>query len=316
MAVRLSEEWFAICGGCEVTILDIGEPLLDVLEKVNIVHMPVLMDHKLFGQTGEGSEMEVPEAEVGLIAGGVRTEEHRKIAQEMRKKCKILIALGSCACSGGVPALANLYTTQELLEKVYRGSKTTDANGMPNQQIPSLTDRVYAVSEVVPVDMKLPGCPTTPEMVAGALIALLEGKPFSLPSKSVCDDCPTIREKKATSTLKRRLEAPTFIAGRPLNEMRCLMEQGILCHGPATRSGCGGSQGTPRCIRAYMPCEGCFGPLSDTANPMVDMMAALSSIGLDPKQIPDRAATFNRFAGAGRLRPAPRPVPGGTGPRR
>ena len=78
MAVRLSEEWFAICGGCEVTILDIGEPLLDVLEKVNIVHMPVLMDHKLFGQTGEGSEMEVPEAEVGLIAGGVRTEEHRK----------------------------------------------------------------------------------------------------------------------------------------------------------------------------------------------------------------------------------------------
>jgi F420-non-reducing hydrogenase small subunit len=84
------------------------------------------------------------------------------------------------------------------------------------------------------------------------------------------------------------------------------MEQGILCHGPATRSGCGGSKGTPRCIRAYMPCEGCFGPLSDTANPMVDMMGALSSIGLDPKQIPDRSATFNRFAGAGRLRPAPR----------
>ena len=55
--------------------------------------------------------------------------------------------------------------------------------------------------------MKLPGCPTTPEMVAGALTALLEGKPFPLPSKSVCDECPTIREKKATSTLKRRLEA-------------------------------------------------------------------------------------------------------------
>jgi F420-non-reducing hydrogenase small subunit len=234
----------------------------------------------------------------------------------MRKKCKTLIALGSCACSGGVPALANLYTTQELLEKVYRGNKTTDANGVPKEQIPPLTDRVYAVSEVVPVDMKLPGCPTTPEMVAGALTALLEGKPFSLPSKSVCDECPTIREKKATSTLKRRLEAPTFTPGRPLNEMRCLMEQGILCHGPATRSGCGGSQGTPRCIRAYMPCEGCFGPLSDTANPMVDMMGALSSIGLDPKQIPDRSATFNRFAGAGRLRPAPRPVPSGTGPRR
>jgi F420-non-reducing hydrogenase small subunit len=87
--------------------------------------------------------------------------------------------------------------------------------------------------------------------------------------------------------------------------MRCLMEQGYLCLGPATRSGCGGSDGVPRCIRAYMPCEGCFGPVSEKANPMVDMMGALSSIGLDPKQIPDRAATFNRFAGAGRLRPLP-----------
>ena len=126
MAVRLAEEWFAICGGCEVTILDIGEPLLEVLEQVQIVHMPVLMDHKLYGQTGEGTQMEIPEAEVGMIAGGIRNEEHKKIAQEMRKKCKTLIALGSCACFGGIPALANQYATEEMLEKVYRGSVTTD----------------------------------------------------------------------------------------------------------------------------------------------------------------------------------------------
>jgi F420-non-reducing hydrogenase small subunit len=170
-----------------------------------------------------------------------------------------------------------------------------------------LTDRVYALHEVVKVDAYLPGCPTTPEMVAGALLALLAGKPLpTLPSKSVCDECPTKREKKSVSTLKRRFEDPEFTPGAPLTEMRCLMEQGYLCLGPATRAGCGGSDGNPRCIRAYMPCEGCFGPLSEKANPMVDMMGALSSIGLDPKQIPDRAATFNRFAGAGRLRPMPR----------
>ncbi|HXZ28792.1 MAG TPA: hypothetical protein VEG08_12440 [Terriglobales bacterium] len=306
MAARLAEEWFAICGGCEVTILDIGEPLLDVLQQVQIVHMPVLMDHKLYGQTGEGTEMQIPEAEIGIISGGIRSEEHKKLAQEMRKKTKTLIALGSCACFGGVPALANQYQTEELLEKVYRGSKSTEANGLPHEQIPALTDRVYAVHEVVPVDVYLPGCPTTPEMVAGALLALLKGEPFPLPSKSVCDECPTKREKKAVSTLKRRLEAPEFTPGAPLGEMRCLMEQGLLCLGPATRSGCGGSEGVPRCIRAYMPCEGCFGPLSEKANPMVDMMGALASIGLDPKQIPDRAATFNRFAGAGRLRPLPK----------
>jgi len=306
MAARLAAEWFAICGGCEVTILDIGEPLLDILKQVQIVHMPVLMDHKLFGQIGEKEEMEIPEAEVGLISGGIRTEEHKKLAQEMRRKCKTLIALGSCACYGGVPALANLFATEEILNKVYRDSVTTDKDGIPSQDLPPLTDRVYAVSEVAPVDMMLPGCPTTPEMVAGALLALLEGRPFTLPGKSVCEECPLIREKKAVSVLKRRLEAAAFTPGRPLSEMRCFMEQGFLCVGPATRSGCGGSDGTPRCIRAYMPCEGCFGPLSEKANPMVDMMGALSTIGLDPKQISDRAATFNRFAGAGRLRPVPR----------
>lgn len=306
MAARLAEEWFAICGGCEVTILDIGEPLLDVLKQVQIVHMPVLMDHKLFGQTGERKEMEIPEAEVGLIAGGIRNEEHKKLALEMRKKCKVLIALGSCACFGGIPALANQYITAEVLEKVYRDSVSTESNGLPREEIPALTDRVYAVSEVVKVDMSLPGCPTTPDMVAGALTALLEGKPYTVSGKSVCDECPTRREKKAVSTLKRRLEGPDFVPGKPLSEMRCLMEQGFLCLGPATRGGCGGHDGTPRCIRAYMPCEGCFGPLSEKANPMVDMMGALSSIGLDPKQIPDRAATFNRFAGAGRLRPLPK----------
>ena len=306
MAARLAEEWFAICGGCEVTILDIGEPLLDVLKQVQIVHMPVIMDHKLYGQTGEKPEMEIPEAEVGLISGGVRNEEHKKIAQEMRKKCKTLIALGSCACYGGVPALANQYALGELLEKVYQGSVSTDKDGTPSQDIPPMTDRVYAVSEVVKVDLQLPGCPTTPEMVAGALLSLLGGAPFSLSGKSVCDECPTKREKKAVGTLKRRFEQPEFTPGAPLSEMRCHMEQGFLCLGPATRGGCGGSEGTPRCIKAYQPCEGCFGPLSEKANPMVDMMGALSSIGLDPKQIPDRAATFNRFAGAGRLRPAPK----------
>lgn len=307
MAARLAEEWFAICGGCEVTILDIGEPLLDVLKQVEIVHMPVLMDHKLFGQTGENAEMEIPVADVGLISGGIRNDEHKKLALEMRKKCKILIALGSCACCGGIPALANQYITEEVLEKVYRDSVSTEKNGLPKEQVPVLTDRVYAVHELVKVDAFLPGCPTTPEMVAGALIALLQGKPLpALSSKSVCDECPTKREKKAVSTLKRRLEGPEFTPGAPLNEMRCLMEQGFMCLGPATRGGCGGNETTPRCIRAYMPCEGCFGPISEKANPMVDMMGALSSIGLDPKQIPDRAATFNRFAGAGRLRPLPK----------
>lgn len=95
--------------------------------------------------------------------------------------------------------------------------------------------------------------------------------------------------------------------GQKLEDSRCFMELGYLCLGPVTKSGCGGSEKTPRCIKANMVCRGCFGPIRKEANPLVDMMSALSSIGLDPKLILDRAPTFQRYIGAqGRLRPLPK----------
>ncbi len=303
--VKVAEEWLATCGGCEVTILDLGEPLLEILPKLEFVHMPVLMDHKFFGQCGENSTLEIPEADVGIISGSIRNEENKHVAQELRRKVKTLIAIGSCANFGGIPALGNMYTNNQLMETVYRQSKTTDAGPNPATDIPPLTDRVYSVAEVVKVDLGLPGCPTTPEMVAGALMALLEGKPFTLAERSVCDECPVKREKKAVTKLKRPLENMQFTPGGKYEDVRCFMEQGFLCQGPATKTGCGGAAKTPRCVKAYMPCRGCFGPIRAGANPMVDMMGALSSIGLNPQEIEDRMATFNRYIGAGRLRPLP-----------
>ncbi len=304
--VRVAEEWLATCGGCEVTILDLGEALLDLLPKLEFVHMPVLMDHKYYGQTGEKTVLEIPEADVGIISGGIRTEENKQIAEEMRKKCKTVIALGSCANFGGIPALANMYPTSQIFDRVYRETKSTDPADNPTVDVPPFTDRVYSVSEVINVDVALPGCPTTPELVAEALTCLLEGKPFPLAERSVCDECPVKREKKAVTKIKRPLEKVEFTPGQKFEEIRCFMEQGFLCQGPATRSGCGGAEKTPRCIKAYMTCRGCFGPIRTGANPMVDMMGALSSIGLDPKEIEDRMATFNRFIGVvGRLRPLP-----------
>lgn len=304
--VRVAEEWLNICGGCEVTILDIGEPLLDLLPQIQFVHMPVLMDHKYFGQTGENTEMEIPEADIGIISGGVRNEKERHVATEMRKKCKTLISLGSCACFGGIPALANQYTVQDLCETVYQQSHTTDAAPTPTEDVPPLTDRVYAVDEVVKVDAYIPGCPTSPDIVVEALTALLEGKTFALPERSVCDDCPTKREKKAMSSVKRPLES-IVPPGQPIASSRCFMELGYLCLGSVTKAGCGGQEKVPRCIRAGMPCRGCFGPIRKGANPMVDMMGALSSIGLDPRSISDRSATLQRYTGAqNRLRPLPK----------
>ncbi|MFQ6136225.1 MAG: methyl viologen-reducing hydrogenase [Candidatus Hydrothermarchaeales archaeon] len=296
--VKVAEEWLAVCGGCEVTVLDVGEPLVDLLPQLEFVHIPVLMDHKYYGQIGEKTELEIPEADVGIISGGVRLEEHKHIAEEMRKKCKTIIASGACANFGGVPALGNMYNNEEIFDVVYRKTKSTDPGETPSVDIPPFTDRVYALDEVIKVDISLPGCPTTPELVAEALTALLEGKTFTLPEKSVCEDCPLTREKKALTALKRPLEQP--------QPERCLLELGYLCIGPATRTGCGGAEKVPRCIRANMPCRGCFGPIRVGANPLVDMMGALSAIGLDPKDIVDRRAMFNRYIGGqGRLKPLP-----------
>lgn len=308
----VAEEWLNICGGCEVSILDLGEKLLDVLPSLEFVHMPVLMDHKYFGQTGEKTELEIPEADIGMISGGIRNDKEKHVAEEMRKKCKTLIALGSCACFGGIPALANMYKLDDLYDKVYRDSKTTESGDTPSKDIPALTDRVYALDEVVNVDVHIPGCPMNPVIILEALGALLEGKPFELPERSVCDECPAKREEKSDVGLKRPLQDAQFTPGE-YDSMRCLNEQGILCLGPVTRSGCGkqysngnGEQAVPRCIKGYMPCRGCFGPIRKGANPLVDMMGALSSIGLDAKLVVDRRALLNRYIGGqNRLRPLP-----------
>ncbi len=315
MPVQVAAEWLNICGGCEVSILDIGEPLLELLPELEFVHMPVLMDDKYFGATGDRAQMEIPAADVGIVTGGIRNEKEKHVALEMRAKCKTIVALGSCANFGGIPAMANMWPVEELCEKVYRGSKTTEPGATPREGVPPLLDRVYAVDEVIKVDLGVPGCPPPPDWIQAALVALLTGKAFQLPEKSVCDECPTKREKKsAGGGIQRPLQPVQFAQDAPWEKTRCLMEQGVLCLGPVTRAGCSGVAAAdgdakvPRCIKGYMPCRGCFGPIRKGANPLVDMMTALSSIGLDAKQVPDRRALLNRYIGAqGRLKPIPQP---------
>jgi len=313
MPAKVAEEWLNICGGCEVSVLDIGDPLLELLPQLQFVHMPVLMDHKYFGQTGEGTALEIPQADVGILSGGVRNEKEKHVAEAMRASCKTLIALGSCACFGGIPAMANMWKLEELYDKVYRRSRTTESASTPSQDLPPLLDSVKAVDEIVKVDAYIPGCPTVPEIIAQALTAVLNGKPFALPERSVCDECPVKREKKASGgTLKRPLEDIAVKQGEPWENTRCFMEQGFLCLGPVTRAGCGtgseaeGGTKVPRCIKGHMTCRGCFGPIRKSANPLVDMMGALTSIGLDAKEVLDRRALLNRYIGAqNRLRPLP-----------
>lgn len=204
MAVKVASEWLNACSGCEISIVDMGERLLDILEVAQFVHLPALMDHKYFGQLGDGRYIEIPEADVGIISGGLRNEEHVEVARAFRKSCNTIIALGTCATHGGIPALANTYTNQEILERYY-GTETTDRPAaFPHENLPALLDTCQALDEEIDVDIYMPGCPPHPDHIFNALVALVEGRPPALPEKSVCDTCPTRREGKGALSGVRR----------------------------------------------------------------------------------------------------------------
>lgn len=299
MPVTVAEEWLNSCSGCEIAILNLGEALLDLLPELNFVHMPVLMDHKYYGPTGEGKHLEIPAAEVGIVSGGIRNAEHLEVAREMRGKCRTLVALGTCATHGGIPALINQFTNDDLLDRYYRGSETTDSAENPGDGLPELLDRTYALDEKIPVDIYLPGCPPHPDHIAALVTGLLRGEVPVLPGKSVCDTCPTRREGKGkVSRIRRFTESAEYNETEPLGTMHCLLEQGFLCMGPVTRGGCAGAGGeAPRCITARVPCRGCFGPVKHDGNPLLDMLNALVSNGIDVGTITDRSSLL-RFSGA------------------
>jgi F420-non-reducing hydrogenase small subunit len=311
MAVKVASEWLNACSGCEISILNIGDAILDLIpEKIELVHIPALVDSKYFGPLGDGDKLTLPKATVGMISGGVRNAEHKEVAEEMRDKVDILVALGTCATDGGIPAQVNMFSNEDVFEKVYGDCPTHAPAQAPTETIPQYTDHVTALDEVVKVDIHIPGCPPHPEWIADAILALLDGKTeWALPERSVCDTCPLIREKKsgAGAAIKRPLVNFEYNPDEPLDKMRCIMEQGYLCVGAVTRAGCAGKNGAaPRCISARQSCRGCFGPIRRGAKPLVDMMGALSSIGQDAKSVTDRRAMLNRFVGAhGNLRPLP-----------
>jgi F420-non-reducing hydrogenase small subunit len=302
MQVKVASDWLNSCSGCEISIVDMGERLLEVLKVARFVHLPALMDHKYFGQLGDGQHIEIPEADVGIISGGLRNEEHLEVAEAMRKSCDKIIALGTCATHGGIPALTNTYTNQAVLDRYYHTETTDPVDAYPGENLPQLLDSCMALDEKIKVDIYMPGCPPHPDHIFHALVALVKGRSPELPDKSVCDACPTRREGKgALDRVKRFLEAPAYgSADEPLDQMRCLLEQGFMCMGPVTRAGCGGDGILPRCISARVPCRGCYGPVRPDGNQRLDMLNALASNGIDLSSLPESVSLL-RFSGAHQL---------------
>lgn len=291
------ESLSAHCAGCEVAILDQGEELLNILGKISIVHAPMLMDHKYHSPESDVADLVFPKADVGIISGAIRTEEALGVAKALRESCSIIIANGSCACMGGIPALANLVPPAVLREGTSNLENPSEDGAF---ELPALTSRVAALNEVITVDMYLPGCPPPTHLFAAALQAVLDGTSFELPEDTVCNECPKTKEKSTIFT-DQGMQFPEML--RPLEqsslENRCLIEQGYFCMGAATRSGCGA-----RCTQVDVPCRGCMGPKRIGENPRVEMLGALSVYNYSLRDVHDRRACFNWFTGAhSNLRP-------------
>ncbi len=303
MSLKLCSEALSGCSGCEMSLLNTGGGSLSLFDKFEILHMPILMDHKYLCCDGGAWEIHIPKAGVGLISGGVRNEQHLRIAEEMRRQCDIIIAFGTCAAYGGIPALMNLFEDKDLFRRYYRSAEATDASPNPSQVIPPFLERTFALDEMIAVDFIIPGCPPHPDSITTALESIVQGKSPELPLLSVCDSCPTRREGKGSvHKIRRFVRNVRYQPDWPVSEMRCLLEQGYLCMGPVTLAGCAGMNGgPPRCIDVRVPCRGCHGPVRKGGNQLMDILNALASNGIDTKNLPDRLSSL-RFSGAhGRL---------------
>jgi F420-non-reducing hydrogenase small subunit len=283
--LKIAFYWAASCGGCEIAVLDINEKILDVVQIADIVFWPVAMDIKY----KDVEAMPDKYIDICFFNGSVRNSEQEHMAKLLRKKAKTLVAFGSCAQEGCIPGLANLHNRKEVLSKVYLESKSvSNPNGIIPQtetkvsegvlKIPEFYDTVKTLDQTVDVDYYLPGCPPPVKLIANAVDAIAKNElppkgSVLAPLKSVCDECPRKKENKRISKIYRVHEK----APEP---EKCLLEQGIICMGPATRSGCGA-----QCLTVDMPCTGCGGPCPNSPEQGAAMISALASIlGLEEEK--------------------------------
>lgn len=163
------------CFGCHMSLLDIDERLLDLVQLVEFNKSPI-DDIKTFSK----------HCDIGIIEGGCCNSENVENLRKFRDNCDTLVSLGECAIMGGLPALRNSIPIQECLEEAYlNGPTVADSNDekiIPNdEEIPMILDRVYPCHEIVKVDYFLPGCPPRADLIWNALVALVQGSEMDLP---------------------------------------------------------------------------------------------------------------------------------------
>lgn len=256
------------CAGCEMSVVDLSEKLVDALEHLEIVFWaPTVADVKY----QDLEDMPDKSIDLAFVDGMIRNSENLHTVKVLRAKSKVLVALGACATLGGIAALGDLHTKEELFRQAYKDSFSTDnpddvyptpeylLDGKYDLTIPTILDNCSTLDQVVDVDYYVGGCPPHPSFVGKLIGAIVAGElppvgSWLTSGKAVCDTCKrnpalTGQERLPIGEIKRTID------DRP-DPNACLLQQGYMCFGPVTQGDCGAS-----CLNVNIPCRGCGGPI-------------------------------------------------------
>jgi len=297
--LKIAFYWAASCGGCEIAVLDINEKILDVVANADILFWPVAIDTKY----KDVEAMPDKHIDVCFFNGAIRTEEQEYMAKLLRKKSKVLVAFGSCACDGCVKGLANLWDRETIFKRLYIETPSTrnpesvtpktSVNVKEGElELPEFYDTVKTLDQTVDVDYYLSGCPPPIPLVIEAVEAIFKNQlpakgSVLMPSKSICYECPREKKNRQLTEIKRIYEIEDDLK-------TCFLDQGVICMGPATRSGCGA-----QCPNVNIPCTGCDGPGALVTDQGAAAISAIASIAVSPDvidQIVDPVGTFYKYS--------------------
>lgn len=164
---RLAVWKFASCDGCQLTLLNCEDQLLDIAAQIDIAYFPEATKGDIDGPY-----------DLSLVEGSVTTEHDAQRILEIRAMSETLITIGACATSGGIQALRNFSNITEFTSIVYA-----------NPGYITTLDMSTPISDHIDVEFELRGCPISKGQLIEVIDAYLNGRKPNTPSHSVCVEC-------------------------------------------------------------------------------------------------------------------------------
>ena len=229
--IKIGSFDFTCCEGCQLQLANKEDTLVDFLNLLEVVNFREISSYR-----GE-------DYDIALIEGAISRQDEVERLKRIREQAKVLVALGTCACFGGVNQIKNKFEIEDVVREVYGDD--------PVETLP-----VRKISDVVKVDLEIPGCPVSKEEVEKVVVDLVTGAEIKFPKYPVCVEC-------------RR------------NINTCVFDLGLLCLGPITRAGCGAV-----CTTGKTGCIGCRGP-AEEAN-YEEFRQVLKEHGFTPREARER----------------------------